>query len=50
MTDLNLTTKFKYRTIICCQIRDIFSIYIPTRARSIYENQQHVQGWNPTNT
>ena len=31
-----------------CQNRDIFSVYIPTRARSVHKNDQHVQGWQPT--
>ena len=33
MTDLNLTPKFKYIMLLCCQIQDIFSIYIPTGPR-----------------
>ena len=48
MTDLNLTPRFKYITLICCQVRDIFSIYISTGAISVHENYQHVEGWNPT--
>ena len=35
MTDLNLTLKFKHRILLCCQIWDIFSIYISTR--ELYE-------------
>ena len=48
MTGLNLTPHFKYSTILCCQNRDIFIIYIPTRNRPVHKNDQHVQGWNPT--
>ena len=48
MTELNLTPKFKYSTLLCCQIRHILSIYIPTRARSVRENDYPAQGWNPT--
>ena len=48
MTDLNPTTKFSYITLLCCQLRKILSIYIPTI--SIYENDQPVQVWNPTTT
>ena len=49
MADLNLSPKFKYSTLLCCKVRDIFSIYIPNRARSVHENHQRLQGWNPTN-
>ena len=45
MTDLNLTPKFKYSKLLCCQVREIFSIYIPTI--SFHKNNQPVQGWNP---
>ena len=48
MEDLNLTPKFKYRTLICCQVRNIFSLYGPTGAISVHGNHQHSQGWNPT--
>ena len=47
MTYLNLTPNFKYFTYLCCQVRYIFSIYTPTRARSVHENHQHDQYWNP---
>ena len=48
MIELQLTPHFKYSMIICCQIRKVFSIYIPTRARLVHKNDQHVQGWDPT--
>ena len=48
MTDLNLTPYFKNSTLIFCQVRYIFSIYIPNMDRSGNENHQRVQGWNPT--
>ena len=48
MTDLNFSPKLKYSTIFCCEIRNIFGIYKSTRSRSVHENHQHVQGWNPT--
>ena len=48
MTYMNLTPKFKYSTLLCCQFEDIFIIYRPTRDISVNENHQHVQGWNPT--
>ena len=47
MTDSELTPHFKYGTILCFQNKDIFSIDRPTRYRSVYKNDQHVQGWNP---
>ena len=47
-TDLNLTLRFKYSTHICYRVGDISSIYRPVRARSVHENHQHNQGWNPT--
>ena len=40
-------TKVKYSKILFCQVKEAFSIYKPTRARSVHENNQHVQGWNP---
>ena len=48
MPDLNLTEIFKYITLICCQLREILNIYIPTI--SFNENHQPVQGLNPTTT
>ena len=45
MIDSRLTPHFKYSTMRCFQNRDIFSIYRPTRSRSLHENDQHVQGW-----
>ena len=47
MTDSKITPHFKYGTILCFQNKDIFSIDRPTRSRSVYKNDQHVQGWNP---
>ena len=35
-------------TLLCCQNREIFSIYSATRSTSVHQNDQHVQGWNPT--
>ena len=48
MTGLNLTPHFKYSTIPCYQNSDILTLYIPTINISVHENDQHVQGWNPT--
>ena len=48
MPGLNLTPHFKYRTIPCCQNRDIYIIEIPTIYISVNENDQPVQGENPT--
>ena len=48
MINLNLTPKFKYSTLLCCQAREVFSKYILTRARSVRKNDYPVQGWNPT--
>ena len=31
MTESNLTPKFKYSMLLCCQNQDIFSIYTPNR-------------------
>ena len=42
MTDLKPTPKFKYITQLCYLRREIFSIYIPTRARTVNENNQDV--------
>ena len=47
MTGLNLTPKFNYITILC-KVREILSIY--RRSISFYENNQSIQGWNPTTT
>ena len=48
MTDSPLTPHFKYITTRYFQNIDIFSIDIPNTAISVHENDQHVQGWNPT--
>ena len=48
MIGLKFTPHFNCSTILCCQNRDIFIINIPTRYRSVHENDQHVQGWNTT--
>ena len=45
---MNLAPEFKSRILISRQKIDIFSIYRPTRAISVHENDQHVQSWNPT--
>ena len=45
MPDLNLSPRFKYITLICCQLREILSIYRPTIY--FHGNHQPVQGWNP---
>ena len=45
MTDLNVTPKFKYSTLLF-KVRWIFSIYRPTI--SFNEIHEPVQGWNPT--
>ena len=41
-------TTVRNRTLLCCQNRELFSIYRATRYRLVHENDQHVQGWNPT--
>ena len=48
MADSNIIPKFKYITLLCYQVRDIFIIYGPTRYRFFHKNHQHVQGWNLT--
>ena len=48
MTDSPLTPHFKYSTMRCFQNRNMFSIYRPTRAKSVHKNDQHVQGKKPT--
>ena len=48
MPDLNLTPRFKYITLLCCQLREILRIHIHTIL--FHENYQPVQGWNPTIT
>ena len=48
MTYLNLLPKFKYSTLLCSQIRDIFSIYRQTGASSVHKHDQHFQVWNST--
>ena len=48
MAGLNITPNFKNSTILCYQNIDIIILDIPTRSISVNENDQHVQGWNPT--
>ena len=48
MTEFNLTPKFKYSTLLCCQVKDSFNIHRQNRAKTIHENHQHVKGWYPT--
>ena len=48
MTNLILTPRFKYITLLCCQVREILSINIPTI--SLHESHQPIQGWNPGTT
>ena len=44
----NTYTTVHNSTLLCCQNIEIFIIYSATRSRSVHENDQHVQGWNPT--
>ena len=48
MKDSQLSPHLKYSMMLYCQNIDIFSIDIPTKVRSVHENDQYVQSWNPT--
>ena len=45
--DLNLATRFKYNMLVCCQLRNIYSIDIQTTACTIREIDDAAQGYNP---
>ena len=50
MIESNLTPMFKYNTLRCCQIRNIFSKYIQTTYWSFCGNDYPFKSWKPVLT
>ena len=50
MRDLNLSQQKISNKVhfSVTQNEEIFIVYRSTKARSVHENDQHVQDWNPT--